>query len=293
MVAERWHDKAGPARAVSAAWSSSPARLMVDPSVCCSTSPPWGWTRRASPGCRARADANAGGTTVLLRGAERAARAEHGDPRRRPRGRPGAPGGAGRRAAWPTPRSPSCTSAARHRRRNSASPARRRRRTRPVTSGALPPLRTVSALRKLARRRLALESPVMAAEGLDHVVLYGANRSGSAVPGSRSARSPARPMSWSPAAPDVLLVSFYNHVPEARRRATEADVRFAGDDPGRVRDLLQARGAAGRPVASSVAAVEPDAALADGRRLVDLSEPTPASAAQSEEEAAPCGTRRR
>jgi Xaa-Pro dipeptidase len=32
----------------------------------------------------------------------------------------------------------------------------------------------------MARRRKALEG-VMAAEGLDHVVLYGANRSGSAV----------------------------------------------------------------------------------------------------------------
>jgi Xaa-Pro aminopeptidase len=71
----------------------------------------------------------------------------------------------------------------------------------------------------------------------------------------------------------VLLVSFYNHVPEARRRAADADVRFAGDDPAATLvELLGVRGAEGR----SVGFVGPlpwdqHAALADGRRLVDRS----------------------
>ena len=64
-------------------------------------------------------------------------------------------------------------------------------------------------------------------------------------------------------------------MPEARRRATAADVRFAGDDPAStVVELLRARGAEGRPV-GFVGSLPYDqhAALADGRRLVDLSRP--------------------
>ena len=113
----------------------------------------------------------------------------------------------------------------------------------------------------------------MAAEGLDAVVLYGANRSGSAVswltewPVTREAH-----VLVTRGEPDVLLVSFYNHVPEARRRAAAADVRFAGDDPAAtLTGLLRDRGAAGRPV-GFVGSLPWDqyAALADGRRLVDL-----------------------
>ena len=72
----------------------------------------------------------------------------------------------------------------------------------------------------------------MAEPGVDHVVLYGANRSGSAVswltgwPVTREAH-----VLVTPGEPDVLLVGFYNHVPEARRRAPRRRRRFAGDDP--------------------------------------------------------------
>jgi Xaa-Pro dipeptidase len=138
--------------------------------------------------------------------------------------------------------------------------------------GALPPPFPGFSADELGRRRRALED-VMVAEGLDSVVLYGANRSGSAVswltewPVTREAH-----VLVTRGEPDVLLVSFYNHVPEARRRAAAADVRFAGDDPavGLV-ELLRDRGAAGRPV-GFVGALPWDqyAALADGRRLVDL-----------------------
>jgi Xaa-Pro aminopeptidase len=102
---------------------------------------------------------------------------------------------------------------------------------------------------ELARRRRALEE-VMAQAGVAALVLYGANRSGSAVswltgwPVTREAH-----VLVTPGEPDVLLVSFYNHVPEARRRASAADVRFAGDDPAAtVAALLRERGLAGRPV---------------------------------------------
>src|SRR5215218_2074730 len=101
----------------------------------------------------------------------------------------------------------------------------------------------------MRRRREAIEA-VMEREGVDHVVLFGANRSGSAVswltgwPVTREAH-----VLVTRGEPDVLLVSFFNHVPEARRRASAADVRFAGDDPAAgLAQLLRARGADGRPV---------------------------------------------
>jgi len=142
-----------------------------------------------------------------------------------------------------------------------------------VTGGTLPsPFAGFSAA-EMARRRRALEA-VMEREGVDSVVLYGANRSGSAVswltgwPVTREAH-----VLVTRGEPDVLLVSFYNHVPEARRRAAGADVRFAGDDPAAgVVALLAERGAAGRPV-GLVGPLPHDqyAVLAEGRRVVDLS----------------------
>lgn len=141
-----------------------------------------------------------------------------------------------------------------------------------MTLGVLPPPFAGFSAEELARRRRALEA-VMQAEELDHVVLHGASRSGSAVswltewPVTREAH-----VLVTRGEPDVLLVSFYNHVPEARRRARAADVRFAGDDPAAtLLGLLRARGAAGRPV-GFVGSLPWNqyAALADDRRLVDL-----------------------
>ena len=71
----------------------------------------------------------------------------------------------------------------------------------------------------------------------------------------------------------MLLVSFYNHVPEARRRAADADVRFAGDDPAADRWSSCCATAAPRGARSGFVGSLPwdqYAALADGRRLVDL-----------------------
>ena len=125
---------------------------------------------------------------------------------------------------------------------------------------------------ELARRRAAFEA-VLAEQGLAHGVLYGANRSGAAVPWltgwpvTREAH-----VLVTPGEPDVLLVSFFNHVPEATRRVPQADVRFAGDDPiATLLQVLRHRGAEH----SAIGFVGPlpyhqHAALSVGRQLIDL-----------------------
>jgi Xaa-Pro dipeptidase len=86
---------------------------------------------------------------------------------------------------------------------------------------------------EMARRRDALDA-AMAAAGVEVAVLYGANKAGSAVqwltgwPVTREAAVVHRPGER-----DLLLVSFYNHVPQARRTALDADVDWAGPDLGR------------------------------------------------------------
>lgn len=82
---------------------------------------------------------------------------------------------------------------------------------------------------EMSRRRVEL-GQVLADADLDHVVVYGANRSGSAVqwltgwPVTREAV-----VVHSPGLQDVLFMHFFNHVPQARRLAPDADVRWAGD----------------------------------------------------------------
>jgi Xaa-Pro dipeptidase len=84
---------------------------------------------------------------------------------------------------------------------------------------------------ELARRRTVLDAAMSAAE-VDHVVLYGANRAGTAVqwltgwPVTREAL-----VVHSPDRQDSLLVQFFNHVPQARLLAGDADVRWAGPQP--------------------------------------------------------------
>lgn len=92
-------------------------------------------------------------------------------------------------------------------------------------SRTLPPSFSPAEMR---RRREALASALRAAE-IEHVVIYGANRAGSAVqwltgwPVTREAV-----VVHSIDAVDVLLVHFFNHVPQARQLAPDADVRWAG-----------------------------------------------------------------
>jgi Xaa-Pro dipeptidase len=79
---------------------------------------------------------------------------------------------------------------------------------------------------EMRRRHEALE----AVADVDHVLVHGANRSGTAVgwltrwPVTREAI-----VVVTPGEQDVLYVGFYNHVPNAQRIATEADVRWIGD----------------------------------------------------------------
>jgi Xaa-Pro aminopeptidase len=80
-----------------------------------------------------------------------------------------------------------------------------------------------------------------------HVVIYGANRFGSAVgwltrwPVTREAL-----VVHTPGERPVLLVNFYNHVPNATRIATEAEVRWAGERAIETATAeLRRRGAAG------------------------------------------------
>jgi Xaa-Pro dipeptidase len=80
---------------------------------------------------------------------------------------------------------------------------------------------------EMRRRHEALEAVM---DGLDHVLVFGANRSGTAVgwltrwPVTREAV-----VVVTPGERDLLYVGFYNHVPNARRMATEADVRWIGE----------------------------------------------------------------
>jgi Xaa-Pro dipeptidase len=102
---------------------------------------------------------------------------------------------------------------------------------------------------EMARRRAAIEA-VMAERGVDHLLVYGANRAGLAV--GWLTRWPVTREAFvlvTPGEQDVLFVDFYNHVPQARRLATEADVRAC---EGRGIELplaaLKERGAAGRRI---------------------------------------------
>jgi Xaa-Pro dipeptidase len=102
---------------------------------------------------------------------------------------------------------------------------------------------------EMARRRAAAEA-VMAEHDVPHLLVYGANRFGSAVgwltrwPVTREAL-----VVVTPGERDALFVDFYNHVPNARRIATEADVRPAAPSGiAAAVDELRSRGAGGRRV---------------------------------------------
>jgi Xaa-Pro aminopeptidase len=102
----------------------------------------------------------------------------------------------------------------------------------------------------MERRRDALAAELAAADA-GHALLYGANRAGPAVgwltrwPVTREALCV-----FTPGERDLLLVNFYNHVPNAQRIATEAEVRWAGPRPMAAAVAeLERRGARGGRVA--------------------------------------------
>ena len=98
---------------------------------------------------------------------------------------------------------------------------------------------------EMTERRRAIGA-VMEERGLDHFVVYGADRSGSAVQwfsGWPVTREGA--LLIAPGNRDVLFVQFYNHVPNARAMTTEVDVRWGGESTaGSVVSELERRGAA-------------------------------------------------
>jgi Xaa-Pro aminopeptidase len=94
----------------------------------------------------------------------------------------------------------------------------------------------------MARRREALAG-LLASQGIEHALVYGFDRSGSAVgwltgwPVTREAA-----LLFSPGERDLMFVCFNNHVPNARRLAPEADVRPGGASAlGAALDALAAR----------------------------------------------------
>jgi Xaa-Pro dipeptidase len=91
---------------------------------------------------------------------------------------------------------------------------------------------------------------LLAERGVEHVIVYGANRFGSGIawlsgwPVTREAM-----IVHTPGQRDLLLVGFYNHVPNARRLAATADVEWIGEDPiATATAELRRRGAVGRSV---------------------------------------------
>jgi Xaa-Pro dipeptidase len=102
----------------------------------------------------------------------------------------------------------------------------------------------------MVRRREALAAELETA-GAAHAIVYGANRAGPAVgwltrwPVTREAL-----VVFTPGERDLLLVNFYNHLPNAERMASEAHVRWAGAKPMRTAlGELERRGARGGRVA--------------------------------------------
>ncbi len=82
---------------------------------------------------------------------------------------------------------------------------------------------------EMQRRTAALET-AMAARDVQHLVVYGADRTGSAIGWlTRWAVTREALVVHTPGERPVLLVNFYNHVPNATRIATDVDVRWAGE----------------------------------------------------------------
>jgi Xaa-Pro aminopeptidase len=108
---------------------------------------------------------------------------------------------------------------------------------------------------ELAARAARLDA-ALAEHGAEHAVVYGANRFGSGVgwltgwPVTREAL-----VVHSPGEQDLLLVNFYNHVPNARRIATRARVEWAGENAAETAiGELRRRGAS---AATTIAAIGP------------------------------------
>ena len=118
---------------------------------------------------------------------------------------------------------------------------------------------------EMARRRDALAAELDTA-GARHAVIYAANRAGPAVgwltrwPVTREAL-----VVFTPGQRDLLFVNFYNHIPNAERIATEADVRWAGPKPmaTAIEELDRRGGRGGRVAVIGPLGYRPYAALSE------------------------------
>lgn len=97
---------------------------------------------------------------------------------------------------------------------------------------------------EIQRRRETL-AQLMEAEGVDQLLLYGANKAGSAVEWlSEWPVTTEAALLIDTDGEDVLMVQHYNHLPNARRLARRADVRWGGVSTiETVADMLRDRGA--------------------------------------------------
>lgn len=129
---------------------------------------------------------------------------------------------------------------------------------------------------ELARRRNELDA-LMDEHGIAHLVLYGANRFGASVqwltgwPPTREAA-----VVVTPGERDTLFVQFHNHVPNARRLARDADVRWGGPSTvAAVADELERRSASSRAIgfAGPMTASQRDVLASRFPEVVDLSGP--------------------
>ncbi|HEX8006050.1 MAG TPA: aminopeptidase P family N-terminal domain-containing protein, partial [Trebonia sp.] len=122
------------------------------------------------------------------------------------------------------------------------------------------------------RRRREAFGREMERSGVSHALVYGANRSGSAVswltgwPVTREALLVVSPDSGD----DVLLVSYFNHVPQARRLCATR-VEFAGPRAvATALDLLAARGRLPDRIGVAGALPHDQYLLLAGHDVVDL-----------------------
>src|SRR5437588_9285690 len=127
---------------------------------------------------------------------------------------------------------------------------------------------------EMERRRAELDA-AMVARDVAHVVLHGANRVGSAIGWlTRWLVTREALVVHTPGERDLLLINFYNHVPNAVQIATETEVQWAGESAieTAVRELRR-RGAPGGPI-GTIGAFDhrAHAVLADLGRVVDMNQ---------------------
>jgi Xaa-Pro dipeptidase len=128
----------------------------------------------------------------------------------------------------------------------------------------------------MARRRAALAG-LLDSRGASHALIYGFDRSGSAVPwltGWPVTREAA--LLFTPGERDLMFVCFDNHVPNARRMAPDAEVRPGGGsalDAALAEIAARVRGPGGTRAPGRLAVIGPVPARASARLAEVAGEP--------------------